>query len=83
MNYILKGIQVPVSKRVPNDPSHPWGRHTIPDGCLIGDLEVKIDERFIRERLAPRALRSKGKRCISGPVTVKVLHSKHEPEATK
>lgn len=81
MNYLIKNLRVPTSKRVRTEDGLGW--KSIPDGHLTAAVNVELNERFILAVLAPRAIRAKGKRARSGPVLVKALNVRHEPEATK
>ena len=81
MNYLIKGARAPTTKRERTEDG--FGQKHVPDGVLVGDILVDIDDTFIRSRLVPRALQSKGKRCVSGPVTVKVRNLRHEPGVSK
>lgn len=62
---------VPVSKRVSVTPPS-TGFTTVHDGHVRVTTEVVVDTAALHE-MARRASRSKGGKCVDGPVTVRVL----------
>ena len=74
--YTFKKERTPVTKRVKTDDA--LGVKSVPDGFLVGDLEVSIDWAAIRRVMGDKALKAKSRRCCDGFVVVKARNVKHE-----
>lgn len=73
-------LQVNVSRRVTEEtPGGGVTHKSVPNGVLIGDVYVEVDERLLRD-MALKALRAKSKRAVvgNGLIVAKARNVRHE-----
>ncbi len=54
------------------------GFRTVPDRVLVGDVIVEIDLERLITSMGDRAMKSKGKKCVDGWVTVRAVGVRKE-----
>lgn len=74
--YTFKALRTPIKRRELTDDA--LGVKSVPDGFLVGDIEVKVDWDAIVRVMGAKALKAMSKTCRDGFITVKARNVSHE-----